>query len=114
METVLAGLTVPLKVEIKNKCRSSHRGWHAPELAKGVVSDGHHALRQRLRDVPPKFANLPVIDSPLPSGMQVQATSKTRAPAAKCLLRPPAGSIMRCPGRLVLGRPPILAILSGC
>ncbi len=30
------------------------QGWHVPELAKGVADTGNHALRSKLRDVPPQ------------------------------------------------------------
>ena len=31
-------------------------GWHVPELAKGVADQANHALRSKLRDVPPESA----------------------------------------------------------
>ncbi len=45
----------------QNERWSSRSGWHVPELAKGVARPGNHALRSKLRDVPPSPRNCAVI-----------------------------------------------------
>ena len=45
------------KVLARGAKTDARSGWHDPELAKGVADPGNHALRSKLRDVPPSQAD---------------------------------------------------------